>query len=138
MNTFWIRIQDCNVHSKDYVHVRFTGLVNHKILLNNMQPFKQRHRTILTSMYTEVSNHIKQLLGTNVIRKSHSPRASNIVIIQKRDNGLRLCVNYRQLNTRTIKDAYTLPRNEECLDNFGRNQFYSVINIHEEHKANTA
>jgi hypothetical protein len=140
-------IQYSDVFSKDDMDVGFTGLVRHKILLNDTQPFKQRHRRIPPSMYTEVRNHIKQLLDTNVIRKSQSPWASNIVLVRKKDNSLRLCVDYRQLNARTIKDAYALPRIEELLDNLGGNQFYSVmdmksgyhqVGIQEEHKAYTA
>ena len=60
-------IQYCNVFSKDDVGVGFIGLVKHKVLLNDTELFKQRHRRIPPSMYTEVRNYIKQLLDTNVI-----------------------------------------------------------------------
>ena len=122
-------IQYADVFSKNDMDVGFTGLVKHRILLNDAHPFKQRHRRIPPSMYSEVRNHIKQLLDTNVIRKSHSPWASNIVLVRKKDSSLRLCVDYRQLNLLTIKDAYALPRIEELLDNLGGNKFYSVMDM---------
>jgi hypothetical protein len=51
------------------------------------------------------------------------------VLVRKKDKSLRLCVDYRQLNERTIKDAYALPRIEELLDNLGGNSFYSVLDM---------
>ena len=51
-----------------------------------------------------------------MIRKSVSPRASPVVLVRKKDGSLRFCINLRKLNSRTIKDAYSLPRIEESLD----------------------
>ncbi|KAL1257998.1 hypothetical protein QQF64_011242 [Cirrhinus molitorella] len=57
-----------------------------------------------------------QLLEASVIRESSSPYASPIVLVKKKDGSLRMCVNYRQLNAKTRKDAFPLPRIEESLD----------------------
>jgi dUTPase len=59
-----------DVFSLNDLDVGFTGLVKHQIILDNAQPFKQRHRRIPPSMYSEVRNHLKQLLDTSIIRKS--------------------------------------------------------------------
>ena len=56
------------------------------------------------------------MLKVGVIRKSVSPWASPVVLVQKNDGSLRFCINLRKLNSRTIKDAYSLPRIEESLD----------------------
>ena len=42
--------------------------------------------------------------------------ASNVVMVRKSDGSLPLCVDYRQLNERTVKDSYPLPRIDVCLD----------------------
>jgi len=58
-----------------------------------------------------------------------------------------MCINYRQLNQRTIKDAYALPRIDEILDSLAGNCFFSVIDmksgyhqveIDDQHKERTA
>ena len=98
-------------------------------------------------MLEEVRKHIKELLDAQIIRKSQSPWASNIVLVRKKDKSLRLCVDYRQLNRRTIKDSYALPRIDELLDGLSGSKYFSVldmksgyhqIEVEEEHKARTA
>ena len=37
-------------------------------------------------------------------------------IVKKKDNTWRFCVDYRKVNDITRKDAYPLPRIDECLD----------------------
>ena len=135
------------VFAQNDLDIGFTNLVKHKILLDNYEPFKQRHRKIPPAMYSEVRQHIKQLLDAGIIRKSQSPWASNIVLVRKKDNSLRLCVDYRQLNKRTVRDAYALPRIDDLLEGLGGNRYYSVldmksgyhqVDIVEDHKQFTA
>ena len=92
-------------------------------------------------------DHIFQLLGAGIIRRSQSPWVSNVVLIRKKTGDLRMCIDYRQLNARTIRDSYELPRIEEVLDSLGGNCLYSVLDmksgyhqveIEEQHKALTA
>jgi dUTPase len=135
------------VFSKHDLDVGITNLVKHRINVTDSYPFKQRHRKIPHSMYKEVRDHLQQLLDIGIIRKSDSPWASNIVLVRKKDQSLRLCVDFRQLNNRTVKDAYALPRVEELLEGLGGNQYYSVLDmkmgyhqveIEENHKQYTA
>lgn len=104
-------------------------MVRHRIEFTNVTPFEQRFRRIPPSMMDEVRSHLQQLLTAGVIRRSHSPWASNIVIARKKDGILKMCVDYRMLNRRTHKDAYGLPRIEEILDILARNRFFSVVDM---------
>lgn len=106
-----------------------TFLVKHRIELSNDISFKRRCRRIPPFMFEEVRNHLHQLLAAGVIHRSHSPWSSNIVLVRKKNGKLRLCVDYRQLNERTVKDAYSLPRIDEILDWFAGNRFFSVVDI---------
>ncbi|PJE77975.1 hypothetical protein CI610_03096 [invertebrate metagenome] len=124
-----------------------TNLVEHKIELLDDRPFKQRHRKIPPSMYEEVRTHLQQLLSAGVIRHSHSPFASNIVLVRKKDGSLRMCVDFRQLNRGTIRDSYALPRIDDILESLSGSKYftkldlksgYHQIMIAEEHKERTA
>ena len=121
--------------------------VKHRIELSDSFPFKQRYRRIPPSMFNEVRDHLQQLLSAGIIRRSHSPFTSNVVLAKKKDGKLRLCIDFRQLNNRTIKDNYALPRIDEILESLSGNRYFSVldmksgyhqIEIEECHKERTA
>lgn len=94
----------------------YTNLISHDIPLVDDVPVRQRYRRIPPSEYKVAKEHINQLLSTQIIRESSSPYASPIVLVRKKDGSLRMCVDYRQLNSKTQKDAFPLPRIEESLD----------------------
>jgi len=92
-------------------------------------PFKQRHRRIPPDMIDEVRQHLEQLLQAGIIRKSRSPWASNVVLVRKKNGKLRMCVDYRQLNNRCVKDAYALPRIEEVFDILHGSRYFTTIDM---------
>lgn len=129
------------------IDVGCTTLIKHEIPLLDENPVRQPYRRIPFSQYQLVQSHIKQLLEGQIIRESCSPYSSPIVLVQKKDGGIRMCVDYRQLNAKTRKDAFPLPRIEESLDALtGARWFstldlasgYSQVEVAEKDKAKTA
>ena len=92
------------------------SMVKHEIKFSNPVPFKFQYRHISPHEFHEVCSHLWDMLKVGVIRKSVSLWASPVVLAHKTDSSLRFCINLRKLNSRTIKDAYSLPRIEESLD----------------------
>lgn len=76
-----------------------------------------------------MKEHIVQLLAAEVIRESSSPYASPIVLVRKKDGSIRLCVDYRQLNIKTMKDAFPFPRIEESLDALTGARWFSTMDL---------
>lgn len=106
-----------------------TNLIAHEIPLSDDVPVRQRYRRIPPSEYEVVKAHINQLLEAQVIRESSSPYASPIVLVKKKDGSLRMCVDYRQLNSKTRKDAFPLPRIEESLDALTGARWFSTLDL---------
>ena len=132
--------------SKGDTDIGYCPFVEHRIELDDERPFKQRYRRIPPSMPDEVRDHIEQQLSAGIIR-SHSPFSSNVVLVRKKNGQLRICIDYRHLNSRTKKDNYALPRIDEILDSLVGNTWFSVLDmksgyyqipIAEEHKERTA
>ena len=86
-----------------------TDKVKHSIKLTDYTPFKERYRCIPPHQYEEVK-HLKEMLEIGAISKSKSPWASAVVLVRKKDGSMRFCIDLRKLNSRAVKDAYSLPR----------------------------
>ena len=77
----------------------------------------------------EVREHINTMVKQNIIRKICSSYAASVGIARKSDNSLRLCVDYRLLNWKTVRDAYPLSRIEEALDSLHGIIFYTTLDL---------
>ena len=106
-----------------------TALIKHKIKLTNQTPSKERYRCIPPHMYEDVRAHIQEMLDIGAIHKSHSPWASAVVLVCKKDGGLRFCIDLRKLNKQTIKDTYSLPRIDETLDSLHGSQWFFSLDL---------
>jgi hypothetical protein len=106
-----------------------TSIVKHRIDLTDDVPFKDRARRVPPALYDEVRKHLKEMLAANVIRESSSPWASNVVLVRKKDNTLRFCIDFRRLNNRTVRNAHPLPRIEETLDALKGAVWFSSLDL---------
>jgi len=114
---------------KDKQDLGYTEAVHHRLRTTDSIPVAQPYRRIPPHQLQEVQEHIKGLLAQNVIVESHSPYAAPVVIVRKKDGGIRLCVDYRRLNAKTIGDAYPLPRIQESFDTLVGAQFFSTLDL---------
>ena len=80
-------------------------------------------------MYNDVSANIQEMLDIGAIHGSHSPWAKAVVLVQKRDDSLRFCINLRKVNNWTMKDAYLLPCIDKTLDRLQGSQWFSSLDL---------
>ena len=71
--------------------------------------------------------HVSKMLDAGVIEPANSEWASPVVLVPKLDGSLRFCVDYRKLNSLTVKDTYPFPRMDECIDSMGEAQFFTAL-----------
>ena len=72
---------------------------------------------------------VKEMLTRGQIEPSDSPWASSVVLVMKKDGLTRFCVDYRRLNSLTVKDAYPLPRIDDSLRLLGNQQWLSTMDL---------
>ena len=63
------------------------------------------------------------------IRRSESSAGAPILFVQKKDGGLRLCVDYRALNKLTTKNRYPLPLIPEILDRLSGAKYFTKLDL---------
>ncbi|KAH9088485.1 hypothetical protein LEN26_019472 [Aphanomyces euteiches] len=72
---------------------------------------------------------LNQYLDLGLIRPSKSPWSSPVLMIRKPDGSIRFCIDYRKLNSVTVKDSYPMPRIDDLLDVLGRTKLFSTMDI---------
>ena len=92
-------------------------------------PFRQPYRRQNPAVRREEMAQVQQMLSSNVIRPSNSPWASPVVMVRKKDGSLRFCVDFRQLNAATVKDAHPLPRIDDLLDAVHGAKWFSTLDL---------
>ena len=97
--------------------------------LTDQQPFKERYRRTSPHLFEEVKQHLQEMVEVGAIRRSFSPWASAVVLVRKKDGGLRLCIHLRKLNNMTVKDGYALPRIDDTLDCLHGAKWFSTLGL---------
>ena len=70
---------------------------------------------------------VQKMLSAGVIEPSNAEWASPVVLVPKPDGSKRFCVDYRKLNALTIRDAYPIPRMDECIDSLGEATIFTTL-----------
>ncbi|CAF1556066.1 unnamed protein product, partial [Didymodactylos carnosus] len=124
------------------------------VLLQRRKPFDNSKSTIATTtlyhtipttghhpfaskpfpLYGEKRQELKKLLDElqlyGHIRRSDSHYAAPAILVEKKDKKYRLVVDYRQLNSVTIKDPFPLPRMEDTLQELGQGyRYFSKLDL---------
>lgn len=101
----------------------------HRIHLSDDRPFRLPYRRVPPAQYLKLRTVLSEMEEQEIIRKSYSEWASPLVLVWKKTGDLRVCVDYRWLNTRTVKDAHPLPHQADCLAALGGNAIFSAMDL---------
>ena len=121
-----------SVFAKDSEDLGYCTLVQHTIDTGSARPIKQPPRRPPRAFADEEEKIIESQLRANVIQESNSPWSSPLlalVYVRKRSGEIRPCVDFRKLNYVTIKDAYSLPRIDHCLDTLQNAKYFSTLDL---------
>ena len=117
-----------DVFSREKDDLENTLLLEHAIETHG-PPLRQPCRWQIPAVRREEMAQVQHMLSSNVIRPSNSPWASPVVMVRKKDGTLRFCMDFRQLNAATVKDAHPLPRIDDLLDALHGAKWFSTLDL---------
>lgn len=106
-----------------------TKLTEHTTNTGTARPIRLPPYRLPHAYREAVQQELKDMLEQGIIEPSRSAWAAPIVLVPKKDSSLRLCVDYRRLNTVTPTDAYPMPRIEDLIDQFGKAKFITTLDL---------
>jgi hypothetical protein len=78
---------------------------------------------------SEIERQVSELLKAGLIVPSVSPFASPVLLVQKKDESWRFWVDYRKLNSLTIKNKFPMPLVDEILEELAGTIFFTSIDL---------
>ena len=119
-----------DVFSKGDDDVGKTDLVQHSIpVVEGTKPIRQPPRRLGAEKDREVEEQVAQLVQRGMVEPTDGSWSSPVVLVRKKDQSWRLCVDYRRLNAVTRKDAYPLLRIDDSLDALMESIYFSTLDL---------
>jgi hypothetical protein len=94
-----------------------------------MAPISRRSYRMPPNELAELKTQLQDLLEKGFIQPSSSPWGCPAIFVKKKDQTLRMCVDYRPLNEVTIKNKYPLPRIDILFDQLTGARVFSKIDL---------
>ena len=92
-------------------------------------PFRQMYR-LSPLEYRELEKQVTAFLKAGILEVSTSPYGAPVLFVPKPNGrGLRLCVDYRALNSITIKNRCTIPRIDDLLDAVSGSKYFTSLDL---------
>jgi hypothetical protein len=105
--------------------------VQHQITLHDPHlppPFRSIFRLSQAELQ-EMRKQLQTLLRDGKISPSVSPYGAPVLFTKKKGGGLRMCIDYRALNSQTIKNRYALPRIDDLVDQLHGAKIFTKIDL---------
>ncbi|XP_060605940.1 uncharacterized protein K02A2.6-like [Ruditapes philippinarum] len=106
-----------------------TSLVQHDIKLTTSEPVRTKGYPIPFHSQQIVKEEVDKMLELGVIEPSNAPFSSPIVLIRKKDNTIRFCIDFRQINKCTVFDAEPMPNMEQIFSKLSKYRYFSKIDL---------
>lgn len=106
-----------------------TELAEHRIDTKDHAPISSPPYRLTPNRHALLTAEVNRLLDEGIIEACESAWSAPVVLVPKRTGGIRMCVDYRQLNAITVPDVYPLPRIDDLLHSTGRTLLMSTMDL---------
>ena len=106
--------------AQDETQIGTTPLIKMSIDTGDHKPIAKHPYTLSLKHYDWLRNDIDKLLNAGIIRESHSSWSVSVVGVPKSNGQIRLCVDFRALNSITRTYLWSIPRVEDILSMLGK------------------
>lgn len=100
----------------------------HQIHMTDSCPFRLSYWRVSLRHY-QMQRQLSDMEEKGIIQKSFSRWASRLALVWKKNGVFRVCVDYRWLKSRSMKDAHALPQRAACLAALRRSTVFSAKDL---------
>ncbi|OMO89508.1 Retrotransposon gag protein [Corchorus capsularis] len=124
--------KDCFAWDYDEMPGLSRELVEHRLsIIDEHRPYQQPPRRIANDVILKVKEEVERLLKAGFIRTARYVEwISNIVPVVKKNGKIRVCVDFRNLNSATPKDEYPMPIADLLVDGAAQHRMLSFMDRH--------
>lgn len=129
-----------------------TTAIKHKIITRDENPVYAKSYRQPPAFKRDIEEQIEEMLENKILQHSKSPYSAPTWVVPKKPDAsgkkkVRLVIDYRKLNEKTIDDKYPIPQMEEILDNLGDSEYFTTLDLksgfhqiemHKDHQMKTA
>ena len=116
-----------DLFTNDSMESKRVKVMKHRIVTNDALPQFRKPFWIPHAFEEEVNKQVNEMLENEIIRPSSSPCNAPVMLLKKKDQGLRFVCDVRALNDVTKNDTYPLLLIKDVVDRMGGSMFWTKL-----------
>jgi hypothetical protein len=124
-----VLLQNSDAFARNKLDLGTCSMITQTNYTDGAKPIRQPLRRTPQGFEGEEEKYLKDQIEIGVVKPSKSSWASPVCLVRKKDDSVRWCIDYRQLNDCTVKDAYPLLKISMCLDCLDNVSVFSVMDL---------
>ena len=107
----------------------YTSLGEHRIDLTSGVPVCQTPHPVPFALQPSLKEELEQLEDPGIIRKCDSQYVLPVVVVKKRDESNRICIDFRRLTKITVTEPQPVPSPAESFLSVSEDKYFSKLDL---------